>query len=177
MPSCIDNLRRILHQSSITEVSGQGVAILKETDPSNPYEIELKGLPTDSLLVKIDRFKEKTDFINGRNGIARRADFAVVNDDAIVFIELKSGKIQRTIVERQLRGAQCVMDYCASIGSRFFNDPNFLNPAINNPHLVLLHTNRSMNKRRSIADTNQSSNHPFKTIKCGSSVYYKQLVC
>ena len=62
MAPCTDNLRGILHQSSITKVSSQGVAILKENDPSNPYEIELKGLPTDSLLVKIDRFKEKTDF-------------------------------------------------------------------------------------------------------------------
>ena len=176
MPSCIDNLRRILNSSSITEVSGQGVAILKENDPSNPYEIKLKGLPTDSLVVKIDRFKEKTYFLNGRLGIARRADFALVNDDAIVFIELKSGKIQRTVVERQLHGAQCVMDYCASIGNRFFNDPNFLDPAINNTHLVLLHTGRSMNKRRSTADTTQRSNHPFKTISCGSSVYYRQLV-
>ena len=176
MPSCIDNLRRILHQSSITEVSGQGVAILKETDPSNSYKIELKGLPPDSLIVKIERFKEKRYFLNGRHGIARRADFAIVNDDALVFIELKSGKFQRTVVKRQLRGAQCVMDYCASIGNRFFNDPNFLNPAINNPHLVLLHTRRSMNKRRSIAEKNQSSNHPFKTIKCGSSVYYRELL-
>ena len=176
MAPCIDNLRRILNPSSITKVSNQGVAILKENDPSNPYEIELKGLPTDSLLVKIDKFKEKTDFLNGSSGIARRADFALVNDDALVFIELKSGKIQRTVVERQLRGAQCVMDYCASIGNRFFNDPNFLNPAINNPHLVLLHTGRSMNKRRSIVEKNQSSNHPFKTIKCGSSVYFRELL-
>ncbi len=176
MPSCIDNLRRILNQSSITKVSGQGVAILKENDPSNPYEIELKGLPADSLLVKIDRFKEKTHFLNGRNGIARRADFAIVNDDAIVFIELKSGKIQRTVVERQLHGAQCVMDYCASIGNRFFNDPNFLNPAINNQHLVLLHIGRSINKRRSITVNNQRSNHLFKMIKCGSSVQYRELV-
>ena len=66
MAPCTDNLRGILHQSSITKVSSQGVAILKETDPSNPYQIELKGLPPDSLLVKIDRFKEKTDFLNGR---------------------------------------------------------------------------------------------------------------
>ncbi|MDE0332004.1 MAG: hypothetical protein OXL41_09060 [Nitrospinae bacterium] len=176
MASCIDNLRRILHQSSITEVSRRGVATLKETDPSNPYEIELKGLPRDSLLVKIDRFKEKTDFLNGRNGIARRADFALVNDDAIVYIELKSGRIHPRQIEQQLYGAQCVMDYCASIGNRFFNDPNFLTPAINKPHLVLLHTNRSMNKRRSIAENNQSPNHPFKRINCGSSVYYRQLV-
>lgn len=176
MPSCIDNLRSILNSASITKVSGQGVAILKESDPSNSYEIELKGLPRDSLIVKIDRFKEKTYFLNGRNGIARRADFALVNDDAIVFIELKSGKIQRTAVERQLHGAQCVMDYCASIGNRFFNNPNFLNPAINNPHLVLLHTGRSMNKRRSSTEINQGSSHPFKIIKCGSSVYYRELV-
>ena len=176
MPSSIDNLRRILHQSSITEVSRQGVAILKENDPLNTYEIKLKGLPTDSLLVKIDRFKEKTDFLNGRNGIARRADYAVVNNDEIVFIELKSGKIQRKEVERQLHGAQCVIDYCASIGHRFFNNPNFLNPAINNQHLVLLHTRRSINKRRSIAENNQNSNQPFKTIKCGSSIQYKELV-
>lgn len=176
MPSCIENLRSILNPSSITEVSGQGVAILKESDPSNPYEIELKGLPTDSLIVKIDRFKEKTYFLNGRNGIARRADFALVNNDVIVFIELKSGRIQPRRVKQQLYGAQCVMDYCASIGNRFFNNPNFLNPAINNPHLVLLQTGRSINKRRSIAENNQSSNHPFKTIKCGSSIYYRQLV-
>lgn len=176
MPSCIDNLRRILNPSTITEVSRNGVAILKETNPSNTYQIELKGLPTNSLIVKIDRFKEKRYFLNGRHGIARRADFALVNDDAIVFIELKSGNIQRTAVERQLHGAQCVMDYCASIGNRFFNNPNFLNPAINNPHLVLLHTGRSMNKRRSIAEKNQRANHPFKTIRCGSSVHYRQLV-
>ena len=175
MAPCTDNLRGILHQSSITKVSSQGVAILKENDPSNPYEIELRNLPTDSLLVKIDKFKEKTDFLNGRNGIARRADFALVNADEIVFIELKSGKIQRKEVERQLHGAQCVMDYCASIGNRFFNNPNFLEPAIQNPHLVLL-IKGSINKRRSTPDKNKQPNRPFKTIKCGSSIQYSELV-
>lgn len=176
MVSCTDNLRGILHQSSITKVSSQRVAILKENDPSNPYEIELKGLPPDSLLVKIDRFKEKTDFLNGKNGIARRADFALINNDAIVFIELKSGRIQPNQVERQLHGAQCVMDYCASIGNRFFNDPNFLNPAIKNQHLILLHITGSINKRRSTPVKNKQPNRPFKTIKCGQSIYYKALV-
>ena len=176
MAPCTDNLRGILHQSSITKVSSQGVAILKENDPSNPYEVELRGLPPDSLLIKIDRFKEKTDFLNGRHGIARRADFALVNADEIVFMELKSGRIQQKEVERQLHGAQCVIDYCASIGNRFFNNANFLNPAIKNQHLVLLHIKGSISKRRSTPEKNQQPNHPFKTIKCGKCVYYKALV-
>lgn len=176
MAACSANLRLILDQSSITEPSNQR-AMLQEPDHSNPYEIELRGLPSDSLLVKTDKFKIKTGFLNRRNGILRRADYAIVNENEIVFLEMKSGKkIKRNKVIQQFHGAQCVMDYCAAIGKHFFNDPNFLSPAIKKPHLVLL-LKRSLNKRRSVS-TNSRGHSVFKTIPCGpnSSVYYKQLV-
>lgn len=174
MAACSANLRRILDQSSITEPSNQR-ATLQETDPSNPYEIELRGLPPDSLLVKTDGFKIETGFLNGRNGILKRADYALVNENEIVFLEMKSGDIKKSEVIQQFHGAQCVMDYCAAIGKHFFNDPNFLSPARKKQHLVLLHK-RSLNKRRSVSTNSRHS--VFKMIRCGpnSPVYYKELV-
>ena len=174
MAACSNNLRRILDQSAVTEPSNRR-ATLQETDPLNSYEIELRGLPSDSLLVKTDKFKIEIGFLNSKNGILRRADYAIVNEDEIVFLEMKSGDIKRNEIMQQFNGAQCVMDYCAAIGRHFFNDPNFLSPAIKKPHLVLLHK-RSLNKRGTVSTQNRHP--PFKTIPCGpnSPVYYKELV-
>ena len=175
MASGPDNLRRILDQSSAEVIPQDGVAVLKEKDPSKPYEIELRGLPSDSLLVKIENFEVKPGFLNGEDGILRRADFALVDDEVVVFLELKTGRIKPKEIEQQLHGAQCVLDYCASIGNRFFNDPNFLTPALENYHRVVLHK-VNLNKRRSVPTSNRRNHRSFKTISCGERVYFKALV-
>ena len=175
----VGNLKKIVDPQSFEEVQSNAPLILKERDRSNPYEIELKGVPIGSLLLKIDNFDSPRRFLVNKNGLHKRADFALINKDKIIFIELKSGKFNTKEIKRQFYGGKCVIDYCASIGKHFFNDPNFLVPAIQSQYCVLLFKNRNSIKKRPtgpFSTFQRTDSTIFRRLDCDTMAYYKKLV-
>lgn len=173
------NLKKIVRPESFEEAQGAADLVLEERDGSNPYKIQLKGVPAGSLLLKTDDFEPQHHFLIKGKGLRKRADFALIDHDRIIFIELKSGRVDKKEIERQFNGAKCVIDYCASIGKHFFNDPNFLAPAVNTQDCVLLFKNRISIKKR---NTRSSQKHKkmscgvFDRLDCDGEAHYKELV-
>ncbi|MYE87742.1 hypothetical protein F4X33_01950 [Candidatus Poribacteria bacterium] len=93
--------------------------------------IEIKGLPCDSIVIRAEDFKDPLTVFKGSKGERKRADFVIVSNDGIkkwiIYIEVKRGsRIPRDHIIAQLRGAQCIMDYCKSIGREFWSAKGFL---------------------------------------------------
>ena len=99
-------------------------------DPRANTTVEIKGLPYDSIVIKAEDFEDPITVFKGSMGEGRRADFVIVSNDGIkkwiICIEVKRGRIYKGKVIAQLRGAQCIMDYCKSIGREFWSAKGFL---------------------------------------------------
>lgn len=104
------------------------------------YSLEICNLPEDTLIVKVDEFeindlkdvfRKCGDNDKQGKGVCARADFAIITATSeqkfIIFLEMKSGNtsLEWEIIA-QLRGAQCFIEYCKSIGKIFWEQPNFL---------------------------------------------------
>jgi len=106
---------------------------LKESSASSPYDVIIRGIPSDTkvIVLKPDAFTApKEVFANSRHE-CKRADFVIVADTGekkvIVYIEMKAGKGGSELeIIQQLKGAQCFIGYCREIGQAFWNQPNFL---------------------------------------------------
>lgn len=102
---------------------------LAEPNESDSF-VDVKGLPPDAVVVKIDNFPAPVNFFVSENGLCKRADYAIFTDTTskkrILIIEIKRGKKDRTHLVQQFKGAICVLSYCKEIASRFFNCNSFL---------------------------------------------------
>ena len=106
---------------------------VKLKDKESNTTIEIEKLPQDSIVIKPETFLFRYVVFAGLKDERRRADFVIVSNEGtrkwIIFIEIKEGKIdepKKNRVIAQLRGAQCIMDYCKSIGREFWSAKGFL---------------------------------------------------
>jgi hypothetical protein len=93
------------------------------------YSICIKNVPENVVAIKTDSFPDLRHFFHcsGDVGQCKRADFVVIsNDKKLIFIELSTTNKQTKEVEQQLQGAQCVIEYCRSIGEKFYQCDSFL---------------------------------------------------
>ena len=104
------------------------------------YSICIKNVPENVVAIKTDSFPDLGHFFHcsGDVGQCKRADFVVIsNDKKLIFIELSTTKKQTKEVEQQLQGAQCVIEYCRSIGEKFYQCDSFLKDY--NPYFVSIY--------------------------------------
>ena len=144
----LDLLRKMIDPRSISEVqtyNGKTQLILMEkaNGHSEPYSVEIQGLPTECVAIKSDKFRAQREFFTNKNGQLRRSDYILValkNDQCwAVFIELKKTKSSpRHVVEQQLKGSQCLLDYCRSLGKNFWHKESFLDLGENRTRFVCI---------------------------------------
>lgn len=111
--------------------NGKKNLTLKETCGQKPICVQIRNVPEDIVAIKADKFPAPKNIFNGAKGECKRADFIVIartpRKNWVLFIEIKSGNTaQRHDVEKQLRGAECLLAYCRSIGREFWKKPRFL---------------------------------------------------
>ncbi len=106
---------------------------VKLRDEQSKVIVEIENLPQNSIVIRPEAFLFRYAVFAGLKGERKRADFVIVSNEGtrkwIVFIEIKKGGIggeRRERVIAQLRGAQCIMDYCKSIGREFWAAKGFL---------------------------------------------------
>lgn len=182
-------LNSLLNKATLVPIDARQ-AKLKETETGtgSSYHVILKGLPDDTLILKTDKFPSPDKFFdcNNNSGICKRADYVVVNEQKMIFIELKKTKARKNNTKKQLLGAQCVMDYCIAVGRRFFGHDPFLKNAVKKPHFVSIVTKGNSIRKRNTRIWKQS---PGKTVrhlnntpeamlqlKGGNSLHYGQLL-
>ena len=120
----------LISQVQVPLQQEQGRLFVELTDKQAKTTVVIKELPHDSIVIRTDVFELKRAFFAGVKDERRRADFVIVsNEDTkkwIVCVETKKGNIDKNEVIAQLRGSQCVMDYCKSIGREFWTAKGFL---------------------------------------------------
>lgn len=131
--SDVDVLRDLLREDALaaTEQSSSGkTTVVLEESEDPPYELSVTGIPYDAIAFKTDRFPPPTSVFNNRRGECKRADYVIVAFDDeqgwIVYVEMKRGAGERADIERQLRGARCVVAYCRAIVEEFWHGRRFL---------------------------------------------------
>ena len=101
------------------------------TDLTSGTIVKIKGLPSDSIVIRADAFKDPLTIFNGTKGECARADFVIVSNDEhegkwIICIETKGGNKTRPKITAQLKGAKCFISYCRCIGKSFWEPEEFL---------------------------------------------------
>ena len=129
----IEILRKMLiSDAQVSSQQQQGrFPSVELTDAQANTTVEVKGLPHDSVVIRAEDFEDAVTTFKGSKSERKRADFVIVSSDGIkkwiICIEVKKGRrIRKHRVIAQLRGAQCVMDYCKSIGREFWASKGFL---------------------------------------------------
>ncbi len=145
-------LKEMLTQNMIIPLEensyGRKQVTLREDNQVN-YSLVISNLPDDVLVLNIDKFeindlkavfqncgdnsKESEESKGGKESkrVCARADFAIIaateTRKLIILIEMKrSNNSLEYEVIAQLRGAQCFIEYCKSIGRVFWEESDFL---------------------------------------------------
>ncbi|MGO8878218.1 MAG: hypothetical protein ACLPVO_08815 [Desulfomonilaceae bacterium] len=112
-----------LYVSTFVEY-GRNCVKLKETRKNADLrEVTIMDLPNNSIVLNIEKFEQPKTLFKGKNGECKRCDYILLLTDEkqkiLLFIEMKSGRFSNAGVQRQFKGAECVIDYCDAVLERF----------------------------------------------------------
>src|SRR5690554_1043540 len=90
------------------------------TEPKDKdSRVEIRGVPENTIVIKLDSFPDTRTLFNGSRGECKRADYIIISDyngkKRILFIEMKKTKAQEKDLVKQLKGAACVISYCKEV--------------------------------------------------------------
>ncbi|MBW7874176.1 MAG: hypothetical protein H3C46_12145 [Ignavibacteria bacterium] len=92
--------------------------------------VEISNIPKETIAVRTDLFPAPKDFFSGEIGELKRADYVIIfnlNEKWYsVFVEMKRGKKDSSLLVKQLKGALCVYRYIEEVGKSFQGEPDFL---------------------------------------------------
>ena len=92
-------------------------------------KLKISGIPSDSIVIKADYFPAPDRIFKGYKSECKRADYAIItqkNDNYyVLYVELKSSTESPSEIENQLKGARCLIGYCAEIAEHFWGRGTF----------------------------------------------------
>ncbi len=139
---------------------------LEEIESEPKYSITVRQTPQDAIAIKTDHFPDLNFFFKCSSDIGqcKRADFVIIAiaDKKLIFIELCQAKKQAKEVEQQLKGAQCVIEYCRSVGNKFYDCKSFLEEY--SPYFVSIY-NIGVSKKSNNKARNTINNTPDKFLQ------------
>ena len=78
----IQILREMLNPNiQVTLQLGQGRPSVHLTDLQSDATVEIKGMPSDSIVIRAEDFENPLTVFNGSRGERKRADFVIVSND------------------------------------------------------------------------------------------------
>jgi hypothetical protein len=123
-------LSQMIKDSALISLQDEyGKKLVKLCDPQAPdSSATIRNLPSDALVIKVDAFRSPDDIFKGKNGECKRADYVIISaeKECILFIEIKQTKDGWDQIVKQLKGAQCFVEYCKEIGKTFWNESSFM---------------------------------------------------
>lgn len=183
----LELLREMMEEGAlvppVTEAGNKWTVHL--TEPSCPdSHVTIHNLPRNSIVIRGDAWPSPARIFKSDTGARKRADFILVSAQSetltIVYIEMKRRKGGgKTEAIQQLKGARCLMDYCQSIGKRFWNRDHFLETQ-EERYVLLRDTTEKRGTRNprpgSVTSTNHSTPEAFKLIRRKTSIPYEALI-
>ena len=159
-----------------SEMGDYGKHCIKLNESSD-YFVTINNVAEIAIAIKTDNFPDLKNFFNCCSDIGqcKRADFVVVTDKKLIFIELCKGKKQAKEVVQQLKGAQCVIEYCRNIGSKFYDYDSFLQDYSS----YFVSFSKIGSNKKTIKITKGINNNPDKFLKINSpnNMQFNQLCC
>ena len=121
-------LKRLINKHAIVPLKNDGDKYsFKLTERQPNYGLTVYDCPADTFVFMCDdKFPSPNKIFRGDKGECKRADYIIVSSEIknIVIIELKHSKQSSTKgdVVSQLKGANCLLEYCESVISSFWGD-------------------------------------------------------
>jgi len=164
--SDIEILQQMISKKAKIQVSKRKIVTLTEFQETDS-RVEISGIPSSSIILKMDSFPPPEHFFACSKGECKRADYAIIaksgNKKRILYIEMKKTQDPEKDIIRQFKGAECVMTYCKNIAETFYNAKNFLKDY--KPRFVAFY-HTSIRKRKTRVDRKASKhNRPEKMLK------------
>jgi hypothetical protein len=118
-------LQKILVPGAFGEIHAR-TAILKENDRSAKLrEVQINNVSDDSILLKIDCGQISGQFFCNGNESQKRCDYLLItkmkHKKILLFMEMKSNKIEGTEIVQKFRASECFFDYIVSILRQFYD--------------------------------------------------------
>ncbi|MDR3555651.1 MAG: hypothetical protein P4L55_12915 [Syntrophobacteraceae bacterium] len=110
---------------------GRCFALLKEDAPESKLKtVRIFDVSPNSVLINLDKFEQPKTLLKGGRGQRQRCDYVLLSiwqgTPIMLFVEMKSGTAQDSEIQRQFKGAECIMDFCNSVLKRFHDQDDFL---------------------------------------------------
>ncbi len=115
----------------ISEKDGRRFARLQESGmEASLKRVDICDVPDGTLILNLDKYEQPKSLFKGKQGERQRCDYVLItaleNQPFLIFIELKSKTLKNSEIERQFKGAECVMDYCDAALDRFHGQNGLL---------------------------------------------------
>jgi hypothetical protein len=177
--STITILRELISDEATVELKAQNGKFSCELgETSSDYEVKINNIPEDSIVIKSDKFPAPKEIFKGTRSERKRSDYVIVTESKkrMYIIELKRSSdtsTQKDVIA-QLKGSDCLMEYCRKIGREFWGDTDFLDDY---EKRYIRFVGRSLDKRSTRQKENNENITPEKAriIKHGSWIQYNQL--
>lgn len=123
-----DTIKKLLDSSSVimpNDDSGVFEMRLKETDSNAKLKlVRIRGVPKNSLLIKVDGAAPLNDLLSAEDGIRQRCDYILLTErknaaPVLVYCEMKSTRFSSSEVTRQFKGGICIVQYFDSLLKEF----------------------------------------------------------
>jgi len=148
---------------------GRSFARLRETGAEAKLKkVKVFDVPDSSILINLDRCEQPKTLFRNEKGQRQRCDYVLLtifnNREFMIFIEMKSTTVKDTEVQRQFKGAECIMDYCNAALNRFHDQRNLLSAF--QKRFVVFYKPRSIAKRTTrLQCPTQMNDTPEKAFK------------
>ena len=182
----IQILREMLNpDTQVVLQPGQGRPSVQLTDLQSGTTVEIKGVPSNSIVIRAEDFENPLTIFNGTKGERKRADFVIVSNDEherkwIICIETQEMDAKlASHVTQQLKGAYCFINYCKCIGKSFWALDEFLDGyQYRFVSIVDLNFNRSKRRTQPFHSTGELHDRPkvFLKISRSPTVYFRNLI-
>ena len=106
-----------------------GKYVLTLREPQAPDSVvTVRNVPADTVAIKVDAFAAPDAVFNGGRGECKRADYVLISPErrTIIYIEIKRTHDGLAEIVKQLKGAQCFVNYCRDVGRTFCDEASFL---------------------------------------------------
>lgn len=121
-------------------------AYLEESDPAaKTPKIQLTGIPSNSILIKIDQDATQPTFLADKLHLRHRCDYVLLTHlkgkDTIIFFELKSKNYKNGEVTGKFKTSSCLLDFLARISDVFYGHKIAFNDEVSiEKRYVLIYT-------------------------------------